>query len=68
MSSIKIEIELPAECTAPLDNLVENGAYGSTREVVVRHFICSRLGVDPSKITPPVSKKKTTKKKTTKKS
>ena len=59
------KLELPAGCTKPIDNLVAAGAYGSTREEVVRHFVCSRLGVDPSKAPPP---KKKAKKKAGKKS
>ena len=45
---IILSISLPTECNVPLDNMVTNGAYGSTREEVARHFICSRLGVDPN--------------------
>ena len=60
-------IELPAGCTKPIDNLVAAGAYGSTREAVVRHFVCSRLGIDPAEAQKPTAKKKATKKKATKK-
>ena len=47
---IILSVSLPAECNTPLDNMVANGAYGSTREEVARHFICSRLGVDPNAV------------------
>ena len=62
------KLELPAGCTKPIDNLVAAGAYGSSREEVVRHFVCSRLGVDPSAAPKPVAKKKAAKKKAPKKS
>lgn len=69
MSTITIsKIELPSECAKALDNLADAGAYGSTREAVVRHFVCSRLGVDPTIVAKKVSKKKASKKKVTKKS
>lgn len=44
---IILSISLPAECETPLDNMVANGAYGSTREEVACHYICRALGVDP---------------------
>ena len=42
--------ELPPAAAEALNNMVENGAYGNTPAEVVRHFICSRLGVDPNTV------------------
>jgi len=44
---IILSITLPDGCGVPLDNLVNAGSYGSSREDVARHFICRALGVDP---------------------
>jgi len=40
--------ELPPAAAEALNNMVESGAYGNTPAEVVRHFICTRLGVDPN--------------------
>ena len=44
---IILSVTLPGGCVTPLDNLVNAGSYGSSREDVARHFICRALGVDP---------------------
>ena len=44
---IILSVTLPRTCEVPLDNLVNAGSYGSSREDVARHFICRSLGVDP---------------------
>ncbi len=42
---IILSISLPSEGGPPLDKMVANGVYGSTREEVARHLICGRLRI-----------------------
>lgn len=67
-SVITISVSLPADCAKPLDNHADAGTYGSSREDVVRHFVCRAVGVDPVMPAPKkVAKKKVAKKKAAKK-